>query len=136
MGMSHPLSFIASDGSGYDIQHYQKKKELVHPRCFGAFPRFLGKYVREKELLNWEEAIYKITAGPAEKLKFKKRGLIKKDYWADLVLFNPDKIIDNATFESPYEYPEGVEYVFVNGVVAVEKGMYTGVKAGKVLRRS
>lgn len=136
LGLSHPLSFIASDGSGYNTQYYQNNKELVHPRCFGAFPRFLGTYVRDKEILDWEEAIYKISGGPAQKIGLKKRGLIKKGYWADLVLFNPEKIIDRATFENPYQYAEGIEYVLVNGIIAVEKGMYTGEKAGQVLKRS
>lgn len=135
MGLIHPLSFIASDGAGYNIAHYQRRKELVHPRCFGAFPRFLGMYVREKDILDWEEAIFKMTGGPAHKLGLKNRGLIKQGYWADLVLFDPRKIIDKATFENPYQYPEGIEYVLVNGQIAIEKGMYTGLKAGKVLRK-
>jgi N-acyl-D-amino-acid deacylase len=136
MGLSHPLSFIASDGAGYNLQYYQKKKELVHPRCFGAFPRFLGKYVRDKELMNWEEAIYKITGGPAQKLGLKNRGLLKENYWADLVLFNPKRIIDKATFENPYQYAGGIDYVFVNGKMTIEKGIYTGERAGRVLKKS
>ena len=136
MALSHSLSFMASDGVGYDLGYYARKKNLVHPRCFGAFPRFLGRYVREKQLLEWEEAIHKITGGPAKKLGLKKRGLVKKGYWADLVLLNPNKIIDRATFENPYQYPEGIEYVFVNGGIAVEKGIYNGTRAGKVLRKS
>lgn len=135
-GISHPLSFVASDGVGYNTRHYQNKGELVHPRCFGAFPRFLGIYVRNKGILTWEEAIYKITYGPAQKLGLKGRGLIKKGYWADLVLFNPRTISDNATFKNPYQYPNGIEYVFVNGQIAVEKGIPTGKRAGQVLRRS
>lgn len=136
MGLVHPLSFVASDGSGYNIEYYQKKKELVHPRCFGAFPRFLGRYVRDKNILNWEEAIYKITGGPAKKLGLKNRGVIKKGNWADLVLFNPQKIIDKADFENPFQYPQGIEYVWVNGKMAVEKGIYTGQRVGQVLRKS
>ena len=136
MGLSHPLSYIASDGAGYNLGYYQKKKELVHPRCFGAFPRFLGKYVREKELLTWEEAIYKMTGGPALKLGLKDRGLVKENFWADLIVFDPKKIIDKATFENPYQYPGGIEYVFVNGKMAIEKGIYLGEKAGKILKKS
>lgn len=136
MGISHPLSFIASDSTGYNIEHHKKKKELVHPRCFGAFPRFLGRYVQEKQLMDWEEAIYKITGGPAQKLGLKDRGLIKKNYWADLVLFNPEKIIDKADFKNPYQYPEGIEYVLVNGQITIDKGKYTGQKTGKILRKS
>jgi len=135
-GLSHALSFIASDGAGYNLQYYFNKRELVHPRCFGAFTRFLGKYVREKQILSWEEAIYKITGGPAEKLGLKDRGLIKEGYWADLVLFNPKKIIDKATFENPYQYSGGIDYVFVNGKTAIEKGVYTGERAGRVLKKS
>lgn len=135
-GIIHPLSFIASDGFGYNVQYYHKKKEMVHPRCFGAFPRFLAKYIQDKNLLSWEEAIYKITGGPAQKLGLKDRGLIKKGYWADLVLFNPDKIIDRATFENPFQYPDGIEYVWVNGTMAVGRGECTGKRAGKVLRKS
>lgn len=134
--MSHDLSFISSNGAGYDLDYYKKKGELVHPRCFGAFPRFLGKYVRNEQLLDWEEAIYKISGGPAKKLGLKNRGVIKKGNWADLVLINPRSIIDNATFVNPYQYPSGVEYVFVNGQMAVEKGSFTGIKAGRVLRKS
>lgn len=136
MALSHPLGFVASDGAGYDLGYYIRKKDLVHPRCFGAFPRFLGKYVREKKLLDWEEAIYKITYGPAQKLGLKDRGLIKKNYWADLVLLNPEKVIDKATFNNPYQYPEGIEYVFVNGAMVVDKGVYNGTRAGKILRKS
>ncbi len=135
-GIKHHLSFIASDGAGYNLQYYQRKKELVHPRCFGAFTRFLGRYVREKELLGWEEAIYKITGGPAEKLGLKDRGFLKENFWADLVIFDPKKIIDKATFENPYQYSGGIEYVFVNGKMAIEKGIYTGEKAGRALKKS
>lgn len=136
IGLRHNLSFIASDGSGYNLEYYKKKRELVHPRCFGTFPRFLGRYVRDKGMFSWEEAIHKITGGPAQKLGLKKRGLIKKSYWADLVLFSPQEIIDKADFENPYQYPKGIEYVLVNGEVAVENKVYTNKRAGKVLRKS
>ncbi len=109
---------------------------MVHPRCFGAFPRFLKKYVEEKHIVSWEEAIYKITGGPAQKLGLKHRGLIKKNYWADLVLIDPNKISDRATFENPYQYPDGIEYVIVNGKIAVNKDGYTNEKAGKILRKT
>jgi N-acyl-D-amino-acid deacylase len=136
MGLAHDLSFVASDSAGYNLKHYQEKKELVHPRCFGAFPRFLGRYVRDKNILSWEQAIYKITGGPARKLGLKNRGLVKKGYWADLVLFDPQKIIDKADFENPYQFPEGIEYVWINGKMAVEQGNYTGQRAGQVLKKS
>jgi len=136
IGLRHNLSFVASDGSGYNLGYYKKKRELVHPRCFGTFPRFLGRYVRDKGMFSWEEAIHKITGGPAQKLGLNKRGLIKKSYWGDFVLFNPQEIIDKADFENPYQYPKGIEYVLVNGEVAVENRVYTNKRAGKVLRKS
>jgi len=136
MGITHSLGFIASDGVGYDLNYYQKKNDMVHPRCFGAFPRFLGKYTKQEFLISWEEAIYKITYGPAQKIGLEKRGLIKKGYWADLVLINPDEVIDKATFENPYQYSEGIDYVLVNGEIVVENGHYTGKKNGKVLKKS
>jgi len=134
--LNHRLSFVASDGAGYNLQYYFQKRELVHPRCFGAFPRFLGKYVREKQIMSWEEAIYKITGGPAEKLGLEDRGLIKEGYWADLVLFNPKKIIDKATFENPYQYAGGIDYVLINGKIVIEKGVYNGERTGRVLKKS
>jgi len=136
LALKHPLAFIASDGSGYDVDYYRKKKELVHPRCFGTFPRVLGKYVREEKLMNWEQAIYKMTGGPAEKIGLKNRGVLKKGNFADITVFNPKTVIDRATFENPFQYPEGIECVIINGKIAVNKGKYTGEMAGHVLRKS
>jgi len=136
LALKNPLAFIGSDGSGYDVDYYRRKKKLVHPRCFGAFPRVLGKYVREEKLMNWEEAIYKMTGGPAKKIGLKKRGLLKKGNFADITVFNPKTVIDRATFENPFQYPEGIEYVIVNGKIAIDKGKYTGKMAGRILRKS
>jgi N-acyl-D-aspartate/D-glutamate deacylase len=136
MGISNSLGFIASDGIGCDIDYYHQKNDMVHPRCFGAFPRFLEKYVKKEFLISWEEAIYKITYGPAQKLGLKNRGLVKKGYWADLVLINPEKLADKSTFENPYQYPQGIEYVLVNGETAIENGYYTGKRAGAILKKS
>jgi len=136
LALRHPLAFIGSDGSGYDIDYYRRKGDLIHPRCFGAFPRFLGKYVRENKLINWEEAIHKMTGGPAEKIGLKKRGIIKKGNFADIAIFNPETIADRATFDNPFQYPEGINCVIVNGRIVVDKGKYTGEMAGRVLRKS
>jgi N-acyl-D-amino-acid deacylase len=135
MGLSNSLSFVASDGAGYDISYSKTKNDLVHPRCFGAFPRFLRKYVEDEHVISWEEAIYKVAGGPAKKLGLKDRGLVKRNYWADLVLINSEKIRDKATFENPYQFPEGIEYVFVNGEIAVENSLPTGKRTGKILKR-
>ena len=133
--LKHPLGFIGSDGSGYNIDYYVKRKELLHPRCFGTFPRVLGKYVREEKLMNWEQAIYKMTGGPAEKIGLKNRGVLKKGNFADITVFDPKTVIDRATFENPFQYSEGIEYVIINGKIAVNKGKYTSEMAGKVLRK-
>ncbi len=135
LALQHPSAFIGSDGAGYDIAYYRRKGDLVHPRCFGAFPRVLGKYVREEKLMNWEEAIYKMTGGPAQKIGLKNRGVIKKGNFADVVIFNPKTIIDRATFENPFQYPEGIDCVIINGKIVIDKGKYTGEMAGRVLRK-
>lgn len=132
-GLKHHLSFVCSDGFASDTD-YLKKGNLVHPRCFGAFPRFLGEYVRRQKLLSWEEAIYKITGGPADKLGFKGRGKIKKGYFADITIFDPKTIIDKATFKNPFQYSEGIEYVIINGQLVINKGKHTGKLVGRVLK--
>ena len=138
--IKNPLCMIATNGAGYNLEHYRSLKQfkggqqLVHPRCFGTFPRFLGRYVREKKLIFWEEAIRRITGLPAKKLGLTRRGIIKQDYLADITIFDPKTIIDRATYDNPYQYPKGVEWVLVNGEVVVRKGKHTGKLAGKVLK--
>ena len=135
LAISHPLSFISSDGSGYDSK-YSKKGELVHPRSFGSFPKVLGTYAREKKLVSLEEAIYKMSGGPAKKFGIKARGFIDKNYFADIVIFDPRNVGSNADFNNPYKYPKGIEYVLINGEIIVKKGEYSGKMAGKVLRKN
>ncbi|MEM5774753.1 MAG: D-aminoacylase [Anaerolineaceae bacterium] len=106
----------------------------VHPRMCGTAPRILGHYVREQHVLKLEEAIRKMTSLPAETFRLEGKGMIKEGYDADLVLFNPDEIIDMATYENPTLPPLGIEHVIVNGVPAVEQGRVLGTRAGKVLR--
>jgi N-acyl-D-amino-acid deacylase len=107
-----------------------------HPRVFGSFPRILGKYVREKKSLTLEHAIRKMTSKPAEVFGFARRGSLKPGNFADLVLFNPDTIIDKGTFTDPIQYPEGIEHVFINGHHALSQGAIGCDRAGKVLRKS
>jgi len=95
----------------------------------------LGKYTREEKLLTLEQAVYKMTGMAAMRLKLWDRGVIRPGAWADLVLFDPDTIIDTATFENPRQYPKGIEWVMVNGVMVIEDGRHTGKFPGKVLRR-
>lgn len=106
-----------------------------HPRVFGAFPRILGKYVREDKALTLEEAVYKMTKKPAITFNMTGRGEIKEGYVADICIFNPKTVIDKGTFIEPIQYPEGIEYVIVHGEVAVEKGVPTGKRNGVVLRK-
>jgi N-acyl-D-aspartate/D-glutamate deacylase len=106
---------------------------LPHPRAYGNFPRLIAKYVREKKLLTLEEAIRKMTSWPATRMRIANRGLIKEGLWADVVIFDYDKIQDRATFEQPLLYPEGIDYVIVNGKVVIEKGRHTGERPGQIL---
>ncbi len=130
--IAHPLSIIASDGAGYNVAH-KDTGELVHPRCFGTFPRVLGKYVREEKLLKLEEAVKKMTSMPAKKLGLANRGILKKDYIADVVVFDSEKIAGVATAEGPYQYAEGVEQVIINGKLVMRDRKLTGEMAGQFL---
>lgn len=106
----------------------------THPRAYGNFSRILGKYVRDEKVISLEEAIYKLTSLPASNLKIEKRGAIKKGHYADLALFNPDEVQDNATFEDPLQYSTGMIHVFVNGIQVLKNGDHTGAMPGKVVR--
>ncbi len=105
-----------------------------HPRTYGAFPRILGKYVREENLMLLEEAIRKMTSLAATRVGLKDRGILKPGFYADVVIFDPVKVIDKATFENPHQYSEGIEVVLVNGKPVWEGGKFTGNLPGKVLR--
>jgi len=107
-----------------------------HPRFYGTFPRILGKYVREEAALTLEDAIRKMSSFPAQRIRLEDRGLIREGMWADIVIFDPTKVIDKATYQDPHQYPEGIEYVLVNGKVIIDKGEHTGILAGKILRPS
>ncbi len=106
-----------------------------HPRAYGNVARLLGKYVREEKIIPLEEAIRKLTSLSAEKLRIKRRGLLKKGYFADIVVFDADKIQDHATFEKPHQYATGMAHVFVNGVQVLQDGEHTGAKAGRFIKR-
>lgn len=106
----------------------------THPRAYGTFPRILGKYVRQERVLRLEDAIRKFTSLPAQRVKLERRGLLRADYFADITIFNPDTVIDRATFENPNQTSVGIEYVLVNGVLAVDQGKVTGKLGGRPLR--
>jgi N-acyl-D-aspartate/D-glutamate deacylase len=130
--IQHPFSIISSNGSGYSIDH-KATGELVHPRSFGTFPRVLREYVREQKLLSWEEAIHKMTGKPAGVFHLEKRGLLMKGYAADVIVFDPNTVTDNATLENPYQYASGIETVIINGTLALTKGIIIPLKRGKIL---
>jgi N-acyl-D-amino-acid deacylase len=109
-------------------------KSLPHPRAYGTFARFLGKYVREEKVAPLEDAIRRLTSLPAGNLKLKRRGMLKTGYYADMVVFDPTKIRDRATFDNPAQYSTGVIYVFVNGVAVVKDTENTDAKPGRVVR--
>ena len=105
-----------------------------HPRLYGSFPRVLGRYVREEKVLSLEEAIYKMTNKPAETIKISDRGQIKEGYFADIVIFDFEKIIDKGTYTEPKQYSEGIDYVIINGNIVIEEGKYNRILAGSILR--
>lgn len=106
-----------------------------HPRVFGSFPRVLGRYVRENKALTLEEAVRKMTGKPAEVFGFTRRGVLKPGNFADIVVFDPDTIIDKGTFVEPVQYPVGIEFVLINGDPVVKNGVYESKLVGKVLRK-
>ncbi len=106
----------------------------THPRVYGSFARFLGKYVREEKLMTLEEAVRRLTSLPTSNLKIKKRGILHTGNFADVVIFDAAKIQDHATFELPHQYATGVVHVFVNGVQVLADGEHMGAFPGRCIR--
>ena len=127
-----PWVSIGSDGTAVRPDGILGKGK-PHPRWYGTFPRVLGKYVREEKVLALEEAVKKMTSLNAVKLGIEDRGLLKAGKKADITIFSAERVIDKATFENPHQYPEGIEYVIVNGTPVIEKGQHLGSKPGRVL---
>jgi dihydroorotase/N-acyl-D-amino-acid deacylase len=109
-------------------------RDHPHPRAYGTFPRILRKYVREEHQLTLEDAIRKFSALPAQRMRLDDRGALKRGMWADVVIFDPERVRDLATFEQPNQLSVGMEYVLVNGVPVIERGRMTGRRPGRVLR--
>ncbi len=128
-----PNAFIASDGESYP-ETAAGSGNLIHPRSFGNFPLFWRRYVREQQLIAPEEAIRKITSGPARKIGIKDRGVLKKGMKADIIVFAPGTFRDRATYRNPYRYAEGLIWSIVNGKITIENGTHTGGRNGKVLK--
>lgn len=131
--MKSPLVSFCTD-SGARATDGPLAGSKSHPRGWGSYPRILGRYVRDEKLLSLEAAIHKMTGAPAARVGLKERGLIKEGMFADITVFDPATVIDRATFESPNQYPTGIEYVIVNGKISVDKGQRTAALAGRPLR--
>jgi N-acyl-D-amino-acid deacylase len=124
-----PFTMFASDSS---VRVY--KSGVPHPRGYGNAVRFLARYVREQKVIKLEEAVRRLTALPARTFKLKNRGELKPGYWADVVVFDPEKVQDRATFKEPHQYAQGFRLVLVNGVIVVENDKHNGAGPGRVIR--
>ena len=134
LAMKQPWVAVGSDGSSLATDG-PLRAGVPHPRNFGTFPRVLGRYVRELKVIPLEEAVRKMTSLPASILGLSDRGTISEGMWADLVMFDPATVADQATFEDPFQYPVGIDLVLVNGTVVLEEGKHTNARPGKVLKR-
>lgn len=130
--LKQPYIMIGSDSAARSFDGVTAKGK-PHPRGFGSLPRILGSYVREQGVLSIEEAVYKMTGLPAKTFGIKQRGVITEGFYADIAVFDPDKIKDWSTFDNPFEKPEGIYYVFVNGIPALWEGKQTGALPGRIL---
>ena len=132
--LAQDFVMIGADASAY--APYGKLGEgKQHPRAYGSAARVLGKYAREEGIFSMETAVYKMSGLVAKTFDIPKRGFIKKGYFADIVIFDPETVIDLATYSDPHQYPLGVQAVLVNGKIAVQDGEHTGVLNGRALRK-
>jgi N-acyl-D-amino-acid deacylase len=132
--MRSPIGMVGSDGSAISPQGILGVGK-PHPRFYGTFPRVLGKYARDEKVITMEEAVRKMTSAPAQRLGLKNRGLLREGFKADVVVFNPETVKDEATFTEPHRYASGIPFVVCNGVFTVDKGKHTGALPGKMLRK-
>ena len=126
--MKHPQTMIASDGRLVKLGDGHP-----HPRWYGTFPRVLGRYVREQGVLSLKEALFKMTSFPAKVMGLEDRGTIEVGKKADITIFDPKTVIDKSTFENPHQYSDGIEYVIINGKLAVDQRVFKPIKSGQVL---
>ena len=130
--MKQPWTSIGSDGSAVNPEGPTGRTH-PHPRYYGTFPRVLGRYARELKVITLPEAVKKMTSMNADKLGITSRGRLKEGLAADVTVFDQDRVIDRATFEQPHQFPVGIRYVIVNGVVAIDNEQHTGALAGQVI---
>jgi N-acyl-D-aspartate/D-glutamate deacylase len=133
LALVQPWCSIGSDGSAYATEGPLRRGN-PHPRNFGTFPRVLGVYVRQLKLLRLEDAVRKMTSLNAAKLGLHERGLLRPGNYADLALFDPDRVVDKSTYTAPFQYSEGITYVIVNGKLVLDRERHTGALPGRALR--
>ncbi len=133
--LSWPFVCIGSDARARVLQD-RLSPEKPHPRAYGTFARFLGKYVREEKLMSLEEGVRRITSLPAQRLGLTDRGVLREGAFADITVFAPGAIADRATYEDPHQTSAGIPYVIVNGQAVIEKGVHNGLLPGRALRRT
>lgn len=132
--LKHPLVMLGSDGEARKLNG-PLGEGRPHPRSYGTFPRLLGRYVREERLLSLPEAVFKMSGMPAARLGITDRGRLSRGMRADLVLFDPNTVIDRASFTEPHRYPLGIQYVLVNGRLVITPAGHTGALPGRILAR-
>jgi N-acyl-D-amino-acid deacylase len=133
LAMAQPWCSIGSDGLAYATEGPLRRGH-PHPRSFGTFPRVLGVYVRQKGLLRLEDAVRKMTSQNAVKLGLTERGLLRPGNYADITLFDSERVLDRATYTDPFHYSDGIETVVVNGQIVLDQGKHTGARPGRALR--
>jgi N-acyl-D-amino-acid deacylase len=129
-----PWMGIGSDAGAAEKLGEMDAIGLPHPRSYGNFPRLIAEYVRKRKVITLEDAVRKLSSLPATRMRLFDRGALREGLWADLTVFDFDRIQDTATYENPVAVPTGIEYVLVNGQIVVDEGKHTGAKPGKVLR--
>jgi N-acyl-D-amino-acid deacylase len=132
--LKFPWMSIGSDAAASDVPGQMDALGLPHPRAYGNFPRVIAEYVKKRHVLRLEDAVRKMTSWPATRMRLYDRGAIREGLWADLTVFNYDRIEDKATYNDPTAFPTGIDYVLVNGQVVIDRGHHTGAKPGMVLR--
>jgi N-acyl-D-aspartate/D-glutamate deacylase len=124
--IAHPVGMVGTDSTFIGLK--------PSPRTYGSYPRILGQFVRDEGRLSLEEAVRKMTSAPAARLGLRDRGLLRDGYAADVVVFDPDRIRSNATYDQPRRFPDGIQHAIVNGVAVVDGGRPTGALPGRALR--
>ncbi len=132
--MKHPLQMVGTD-SGTTTVSGPFSRGKPHPRHYGTYPKILESYVRKEKVLRLETAIRKMTSFPAQRFGLLNRGLLKPGMKADITIFDPKEVQDNSSYQSPHQFPSGIPYVIVNGKIVLDREEYTGIKAGKTLRK-